>query len=77
MKYPEFLKKGDKIVLTALSAGVNKKDLDKKNKYLKAISNLENEKFNVEMQEHCLFGLENHFCQFQQFLRPLLLQHPA
>ena len=54
MKYPEFLKKGDKIVLTALSAGVSKKDIDKKNKYLKAVSNLEKEGFCVEMQEHCL-----------------------
>ena len=54
MKYPEFLKKGDKIVLTALSAGVSKKDLDKKNKYLKAVENLQKEGFSVEMQEHCL-----------------------
>lgn len=54
MKYPELLKKGDKIVLTALSAGVDRKDIDKKNKYLKAISNLEKEGFVVEMQEHCL-----------------------
>lgn len=54
MKYPAFLKKGDKIVLTALSAGVSKKDIEKKEKYLKAISNLEKEGFIVEMQEHCL-----------------------
>jgi len=54
MKYPVFLKKGDKIVLTALSAGVSKKDMDKKNKYFKAIENLEKEGFEVEMQEHCL-----------------------
>jgi len=54
MKYPEFLKKGDKLVLTALSAGVSRKDIDRKNKYLKAVSNLENEGFIVEMQEHCL-----------------------
>jgi len=54
MKYPEFLKKGDKIVLTALSAGVSKKDLDRKNKYIRAINNLEKEGFSVEMQEHCL-----------------------
>ena len=54
MKYPEFLKPGDKIVLTALSAGVSKKDLEKRNKYFKAIENLEKEGFVVEMQEHCL-----------------------
>ena len=54
MRYPEFIKKGDKLVLTALSAGVSKKDIDRKNKYLKAVSNLENEGFKVEMQEHCL-----------------------
>ena len=54
MKYPEFLKKGDKIVLTALSCGVSKKDIERKERYLKAISNLENEGFQVEMQEHCL-----------------------
>ena len=30
MRYPQFLKKGDKIVLTALSAGVSKKDENKK-----------------------------------------------
>lgn len=54
MKYPEFLKNGDKIILTALSAGVHRKDIDKKNKYLKAVENLEKEGFLVEMQEHCL-----------------------
>ena len=53
MKYPEFLQKGDKIVLTALSSGVKKKDLEKKEKYLKAISNLEKEGFNLEVHEHC------------------------
>ena len=54
MKYPKFLKQGDKIVLTALSAGVPKKDLEKRSKYLKAIENLEKEGFVVEMQDHCL-----------------------
>lgn len=54
MRYPEFLKQGDKIVLTALSSGVSRRDIDRKNKYLKAISNLEKEGFEVEMQEHCL-----------------------
>ena len=43
MKYPSFLKEGDKIVLTALSSGVSKKDTDRKQRYLKAISNLEKE----------------------------------
>ena len=54
MKYPEFLKKGDKIVLTALSAGVSVKEEEKRNKYLKSASNLEKEGFEVEMQDHCL-----------------------
>lgn len=54
MRYPEFLKKDDKIVLTALSSGVNPKDIEKKNKYLKAIENLEKEGFRIEMQPHCL-----------------------
>lgn len=54
MKYPEFLKKGDKIVLTALSAGVSKKDIEKRSKYLKAVENLEKEGFEIEMQSHCL-----------------------
>lgn len=54
MKYAEFLKKGDKIVLTALSAGVSKKDEDKRNRYFKAVENLQKEGFNVEMQDHCL-----------------------
>lgn len=54
MKYPELLKKGDKIVLTALSCGVSKKDTERKERYLKAISNLKKEGFQVEMQEHCL-----------------------
>ena len=54
MKYPSFLKEGDKIVLTALSSGVSKKDTDRKQRYLKAISNLEKEGFKVEMQDHCL-----------------------
>ena len=54
MRFPEFLKEGDKIVLTALSAGLSKNDIDKKNKYMKAISNLEKEGFSVELQEHCL-----------------------
>jgi muramoyltetrapeptide carboxypeptidase LdcA involved in peptidoglycan recycling len=54
MKYPEYLKKGDKIILTALSSGVGKKDLDRKARYLKAIDNLEKEGFKVEMQKHCL-----------------------
>ena len=43
MKYPEFLKKGDKIVLTALSAGVAKRDEEKKVRYFKAIDNLKKE----------------------------------
>ena len=54
MKYPKFLKKGDKIVLTALSSGVSKRDIEKKDRYLKAVSNLEKEGFQVEMQDHCL-----------------------
>ena len=54
MKYPKFLKKGDKMVLTALSAGVLPKDVERKEKYLKAVSNLEKEGFEIEMQEHCL-----------------------
>ena len=54
MKYPEFLKNGDKIVLTALSAGVHHKDEEKRNKYFKAVENLEKEGFQVEMQPHCL-----------------------
>lgn len=54
MKYPEFLKKGDKIVLTALSAGVSKKDENRRNRYLKAIENLNKEGFEIQMQEHCL-----------------------
>ena len=54
MKYPEFLKKGDKIVLTALSCGVKQKDKEKRDKYFKAVENLEKEGFQVEMQEHCL-----------------------
>ena len=53
MKYPKFLKKGDKIVLTALSSGVSKKDVDRKNRYLKAISNLEKEGFSLEVHDHC------------------------
>ena len=53
MKYPEFLKKGDKIVLTALSKGVKKSDVDRKNRYLKAIDNLEKEGFEIELQPHC------------------------
>ena len=43
----ETLKKGDKIVLTALSAGVSKKDIERKEKYLKAVSNLEKEGFKI------------------------------
>ncbi len=54
MKYPAFLKKGDNIILTALSNGVRKNDLDRRKKYLKAIDNLEKEGFKVEMQDHCL-----------------------
>lgn len=54
MKYPEFLKNGDKIVLTALSAGVHSKDEEKRAKYFKAIENLEKEGFKIEMQPHCL-----------------------
>ena len=54
MRYPEFLKKGDKIVLTALSAGVYKKDTEKQNKYYKAVDNLKKEGFDVELQPHCL-----------------------
>ena len=54
MKFPNFLKKGDKIVLTALSNGVRKNDLNRINKYNKAKENLEKEGFNVEMQDHCL-----------------------
>ena len=53
MKYPEFLKKGDKIVLTALSAGVAKRDEEKKVRYFKAIDNLKKEGFNIEIQDHC------------------------
>ena len=53
MKYPEFLKKGDKIVLTALSRGVKKSDVERKTRYLKAIENLEKEGFKVEIQPHC------------------------
>lgn len=53
MRYPKFLKEGDKIVLTALSSGVSKMDIDRKQRYLKAISNLEKEGFKVEMQDHC------------------------
>ena len=41
MKYPQSLKKGDKIVLTALSCGVSRKDIERKKRYLKAIDNLE------------------------------------
>ena len=47
MRYPKFLKEGDKIVLTALSSGVSKMDLDRKQRYLKAISNLEKESLKV------------------------------
>lgn len=54
MKYPEFLKEGDKIILTALSAGVHSNDEEKRNKYFKAIENLKKEGFEVEMQPHCL-----------------------
>ena len=53
MRYPEFLKKGDKIVLTALSRGVMKKDEERKTRYLKAIDNLEKEGFKIETQPHC------------------------
>lgn len=53
MKYPDFLKKGDKITLTALSCGVKKSDTVRKERYLKAINNLENEGFKVEAQAHC------------------------
>ena len=53
MRYPEFLKKDDKIVLTALSKGVRKKDIERKTRYLKAIENLEKEGFNIEVQPHC------------------------
>ena len=53
MKYPSYIKKGDKIVLTALSSGVAKKDLEKRTRYLKAIENLEKEGFKVETQPHC------------------------
>ena len=47
MKYPKFLKQGDKIVLTALSNGVGSKDEEKINKYLKAVENLEKEGFSL------------------------------
>ena len=53
MRYPEFLKKDDKIVLTALSKGVKKSDVERKVRYLKAIENLETEGFKVETQPHC------------------------
>lgn len=53
MKYPEFLKKGDKIVLTALSRGVRKKDEERKSRYLKAIDNLKKEGFEIDVQSHC------------------------
>ena len=53
MRYPEFLKEKDKIVLTALSKGVRKKDIERKTRYLKAIENLEKEGFNIEVQPHC------------------------
>ena len=53
MRYPDFLKEGDKIILTALSCGVKKSDDERKIKYLKAISNLENEGFVIETQAHC------------------------
>lgn len=53
MKYPQYLKKGDKIVLTALSCGVAKRDVERKQKYLKAIDNLKKEGFKIETQEHC------------------------
>ena len=33
MKYPTFLKKGDKIVITALSKGVKKNDVERKTRY--------------------------------------------
>lgn len=54
MKFPAFLKKGDKIVLTALSNGVRKNDVNRINKFNKAKENLEQEGFVVEMQDHCL-----------------------
>ena len=53
MRYPEFLKKGDKIVLTALSRGVRRKDSERKLRYLKGIENLEKEGFKVDLQPHC------------------------
>ena len=59
MKYPEILKKGDKIVLTALSKGVKKGDEERKVRYLKAIDNLKQEGFEIEVQSHC-FKERNH-----------------
>lgn len=53
MRYPKFLEQGDKITLTALSCGVKKSDKVRKERYLKAIENLENEGFKVETQDHC------------------------
>ena len=53
MRYPEFIKKGDKIVVTALSRGTLKSDKARKERYLKGASNLEEAGFRVEMQEHC------------------------
>ena len=65
MKYPEFLKKGDKIVLTALSAGVAKRDEEKKVRYFKAIDNLKKEGFNILLINNS-FSIINfkRFCNF-------------
>ena len=41
MRYPEFIKTGDKIVVTALSRGTLKSDTTRKERYLKGASNLE------------------------------------